>query len=88
MARLVQGRYGEAVASANEYARHGDSPISFAILAASHAHLGERREAREALARYRGLTPVPPEDAAPPFLRNPAQLKRYVDGIAVAEGES
>lgn len=88
MARLYQGRFAEAVALEKEVAQQNDAPLPHAVLAASEGNLGHAAAARAALERYRSLTQVPIGDFARGYSRDPAQLKLFLDGIAVAEGKS
>jgi len=88
MLRYQQGRLAEAVALSRAYVQQTDSPLGWAWLAASYGRLGQTAAAREALTTYRTLAPQPIEVMAGFILRNPAQLKLFLDGIALAEGES
>ena len=57
-----------------------------AVLVAGHGHLGQKSEAQSALARYHELTPLPIEDAVLGFLKNPAQIELFRQGVALAVG--
>jgi len=65
-----------------------DNPGAHAYLAASYGHLGQSREALEALANYRSLSPQPVTDLARSLNFDASQLKLFLDGIALAEGKS
>jgi adenylate cyclase len=86
MARLFQGRFAEAAALEKEVAQLNDALLPHAVLAASEGHLGHLGAARSALARFRSLTATPIEDFAHGYSRVPAQIKMFLDGIALAEG--
>jgi len=87
MARLYQGRFAEAIALEREVIQQNDAPLCYAVLVASEGHLGNLAAALAALTRYRSLTQVPIEDFARGYSRDPAQLKLFLDGIALVEGE-
>jgi TolB-like protein len=86
IARFFKRQFVEAVALLEERNRMSASPGCFAFLAASHGHLGQRTQAREALERYRDLTPQPVDSLARAFVLDPDQLKLFLEGIARAEG--
>ena len=87
-ARFQQGRFSEAIGLLREADRHMDTPYSLAILAACLGQLGQIREAQAALARYRALTSQPIAEMAGAYMRIPAHLKLFLDGIALAEGKA
>jgi predicted Zn-dependent protease len=87
-ALLQQGRFSEALPLLKEHAQHVDGPLPQAFLAAAYGHLAQTGEARAALARYRALSPQTLESLAAIWLRDPAQRKLFLDGIALAEGKS
>jgi adenylate cyclase len=87
LASFFAERFGEAVALIKERNQYSESPGPYAVLAASHGHLGQTRPALEALARYRDLTPLPMESWVQLFI-DPAQRKLILDGVALAEGKS
>ena len=86
-AAFQQGRFSEAVTLLKEFAQHVDTPMAQAYLAAAYGHLAQAGEARAALARYRALSPQTLEAFAAIWLRDPAQRKLFLDGIALAEGK-
>ncbi len=86
--RFHQQRFDEAAALVKDFVHQTDSPRGFAILAASCGHLGRIREAQSALAGYRDRTPLPIEDFGARLLSQPAHLRLFLDGIALAEGKS
>jgi predicted Zn-dependent protease len=85
-ALFQQGRFSEAVPLLKEHAQHVDAPLPQAFLAAAYGHLGQAGEAQAALARYRALSPQTLDALAANWLRDPAQRKLFLDGIALAEG--
>jgi adenylate cyclase len=87
-ARFCQGRFSETVALVKEQAQLSPSPNSAAFLAASYGHLGQPSTACEALARYRALSAQPIDEYGRTMLHDPAHLKLFLDGIAMAEGKS
>jgi predicted Zn-dependent protease len=86
-ALFQQGRFSEAVPLLKEHAQHAPM-MPQAFLAAAYGHLGQAGEAQEALARYRALSSQPLDAFAANWLRDPAQRKLFLDGIALAEGKS
>jgi predicted Zn-dependent protease len=86
-ANFFAERFGEAIALVRERNQYSESPGGYALLAASHGHLGQTGPAQEALARYRFLTPLPIETLVQVFI-DPAQRKLVLDGIALAEAKS
>ena len=85
-ARFQQGRFSDAIGPLREADRHMDTPYSLAVLAACLGQLGQIREAQAALARYCILTSQPIAEMAGAYMRDPAHLKLFLDGIALAEG--
>ena len=86
-ARLQQGRFGESVALSKEVVQQSDNPGPYAMLAASYGHMGQAAAGREALARYRTLTPRPIADFGRSISHDPAHLKLFLAGIALAQGK-
>ena len=86
-ARFAQGRLAETVTLLKEAAQfQPDAPWNNAVLAASYGHLGEKTAADEAIARFRGASSREIRDWGsrfPPFMQ-----KRFLDGIALAEGKA
>ncbi len=85
-ALFQQGRFSEAVPLLKEHAQHVDAPLPQAFLAAAYGHLAQASEAQAALALYRALTPQTLDAFAANWVRDPAQRKLFLDGIALAEG--
>jgi len=85
-ALFQQGRFSEAVPLLKELAQHFATPMPQAFLAASYGHLAQLSEAQAALARFRALTPETLDRFAVNSLRDPAQRKLFLDGIALAQG--
>ncbi len=88
MARFQQACFSEAARLSKECVQQSDHPTGYACLAASYGHLGQGRAAQEALARYRTLASQPIDAYARSFLVDPAHIKLFMDGIALAEGAS
>ncbi|HXQ13330.1 MAG TPA: TIR domain-containing protein [Caulobacteraceae bacterium] len=86
-ALFQQGRFSEAVPLLKEHAQHVDAPLPQAFLAASYGHLAQSGEAQGALAHYRALSSQPLDAFAANWVRDPAQRKLFLDGIAMAEGK-
>jgi adenylate cyclase len=87
LAHLFAHRFAEAIALVRERNQYSESPGGYAILAASHGHLGQPGPGQEALTRYRVLTPMPMESFVQLFI-DPAQRKLILDGVALAQDES
>jgi TolB-like protein len=86
-ALFQQGRFSEAVPMLKEFAQHVDTPMAQSFLAAAYGHLAQASEAQAALARYRAFSPQPLDAFAANWVRDPAQRKLFLDGIALAEGK-
>jgi TolB-like protein len=85
-ARFQQERFDEALALFRTTAMR--LPISHAVLAALHGHLGQTGEAQEALAQFNGQSIGTIEEAARIWFPRPRERKLFLDGIALAEGKS
>ena len=85
-ALFQQGRFSEALPLLKEFAQQVDAPAPQAFLAAAYGHLAQASEAQAALARFRALSPQTLDAFAVIWLRDPAQRKLFLDGIALAEG--
>jgi TolB-like protein len=88
VALFFQERLSEAVTLAREVARQVDSAGAYAILAASYGLLGQPEAAAAALARYRALASQPVGDLARAHYLDAAQLRLFLDGLALAEGNN
>jgi adenylate cyclase len=88
LANFFAQRFGQAIALIKERNQYSESPGPYAVLAASHGHLGETGPALEALAKYRALSPLPMETWVLQLFINPAQRKLVLDGVALAEQAS
>jgi hypothetical protein len=86
-ARFQQARFSEAVSLLSDRARQADTPTNYALLAASYGHLGNTGAAMTALARYRAFSSLPIDAFGPSFMDDPAHVKLFDDGIAMAEGK-
>jgi adenylate cyclase len=84
-AHFFAERFEQAAALLRERNQYSESPGGAAFLAASYGHLGQTGPAREALARYRALTPLPIESLVQTFL-DPRQRSMLLGGFAFAEG--
>jgi predicted Zn-dependent protease len=85
-ARFQQGRFDEALTLFGTTAVR--LPISYAVLAALHGHLGQAGEAQEALAQFNGQSIGTIEEAARIWFPRPRERKLFLDGITLAEGKS
>ncbi len=85
-ARFQQERFDEALALFRTTALR--LPISYAVLAALHGHLGQTAEAQEALAQFKSLMTGTIDEAARIWFPRPRQRKLFLDGIAMAEGKT
>jgi len=88
LVRFQQRRFADAVAFAKQFIQRTDAPGGYACLAASYGHLRQTDAAREALKGYRARSPQPIEVFARSIFHDPAHTKLFLDGIALAEGES
>jgi TolB-like protein/Tfp pilus assembly protein PilF len=82
VARFQQRRYADAATLLKEAGQLRDTPAIEAYLAASYGHLGQLDDARDALARHRAMTAMPPTTTLP------RDRKAFADGIALAEGKA
>jgi TolB-like protein len=87
-ARFEQGRFADAVVFLEQAAQRFDNPDTHAYLAVCRGHLGEITAAREALERYRALSPQALDDLAAVNHRHPGHRKLFLDGVALAEGKT
>jgi tetratricopeptide (TPR) repeat protein len=85
-ARFQQERFDEALALFRTTAAR--LPISYAVLAALHAHLGHKAEAQEALAQFKSQMIGTIDEVAHIWFPRPSQRKLFLDGIAMAEGKT
>jgi adenylate cyclase len=85
-ARFQQERFDEALALFRTTAVR--LPISYAVLAALHAHLGHTAEAEEALAQFKSQMIGTIDEVAQIWFPRPRERKLFLDGIAMAEGKS
>jgi len=86
--RFKQGRFAEAIPYLKESIQQADIPTSFAYLAASYGQLGETAAAQAALARFAAVSPLPIDVHARSTIIHPAQLELFLEGVALAEGET
>jgi adenylate cyclase len=88
-ALFALGRFSEALTHYTEFAhRSAENPGGHMMLAATYGHLGQQTAAQEALAKYRGLSPLPPSDFIQLWASSttPEGFKLLLDGLALAEG--
>jgi TolB-like protein/Tfp pilus assembly protein PilF len=88
-AHFFAGRFLEAVSYLRELTRQAESnPGAFFMLAAACGQLGDTDAAREALDRFKSLTPLSPAQFTQLWTSGipPKFVKLYLDGIALAEG--
>ena len=88
LARFQQGRFADALPALKMLTQDTDHPSGPALLAATYGHLGQTRDGKDALARYRTMTLTPIDLYAQSIFRNPAHVKLLLDGIALAENGS
>jgi TolB-like protein len=87
-ALFQQGLFSEAVPLLKEFAQHVDAPMPQVYLAAAYGHLAQASEAQAALTRYRALSSQTVDAFAANAMRDPAQRKLFLDGIALVEGKT
>ena len=85
VALSMQGRFEEAYAVLNEIVQIVPSAVAPGALASVCGHLGRIEEAREALALYAKRSSVPVDRHV---RGRPQHRKRFIDGIALARGET
>jgi adenylate cyclase len=85
-ARFQQARFDEALALFRTTASR--LPVSYAVLAALHGHVGQTADAQEALAQFESQSIGTIEEAARIWFPRPRERKLFLDGIALAEGTS
>ena len=85
-ARFQQERFDEALALFRTTAMR--LPISYAVLAALHGHLGQTGEAQEALAQFAVASTATIEEAARIWFPRPRERKLFLGGIELAEGKT
>ena len=84
LAQFFDRNFDEAIVLAKERNRHSASPGGYAILVASHSHLGQIQEAQAALALYATLSQTSLRTFAEIIL-DPVQRQLMLDGLALAE---
>jgi adenylate cyclase len=90
-AHFLAGRFSEAAPYLRDLTRQADNnPGAFFMLAAVCGQLRELEAAREALDRFKSLTPLTPAEFTQLWTLGipPKFVKLYLDGIALAEGRS
>jgi adenylate cyclase len=86
IARFLQQRFDEAIPLLKELAANTDNVLPHAFQAAIYGYRGEAAAGTEALSQCRILAPMGLEFVGQSFLHNPAHIKLFVDGLALAEG--
>jgi adenylate cyclase len=84
--RFQQGRFEEALALFRTTTLR--LPISYAVLAATQGHLGNRRDAQDALSRFGDLAAGTIDDLARIWFPQPEHRKLFLDGLALAEADA
>jgi len=86
-AYFISRRFDEAVPNLLLAIQDGPSyPMSYRVLAACFAHMGQFDDAREIVMRLRAITPVVIPDAS--HLRNPEHRELLLSGLRLATGET
>jgi TolB-like protein len=83
--RFEQGRFEEAVAFGKEALQIGMAPGAYSLMIASYGRLGDIAAGREALAGYRELTPLSPEELIRRAIHDPATVQALLEGVAAIE---
>jgi adenylate cyclase len=87
LARLAQGRFGEAAALFSESSQiRATVAFNHACIAACCGHLGQTKAASQALERFRSGSREPIADLAARLFHRPQHRQLFLDGIALAEG--
>jgi len=87
LARLAQGRFGEAAALFSESSQiRATVAFNHACIAACCGHLGQSSAARKALERFRASSRESVDDLAARLFHSPDHRRLFLDGIALAEG--
>jgi TolB-like protein len=81
-ARFQEGRFEEALELFRSTIFR--LPVSYAVLAALHGHLGQIGPAREALEQFRSSSTGTAEEFADIWFPHPEQRKLFLDGLALA----
>ena len=85
VARFAQGRFRDAVVLLKQCIQsRPEMLMAHVFLAAAHGRLGEQAAGREALARFKALTPIDVPAFAASF-PDPVARKAVLAGIALAE---
>jgi len=85
-ARFQQARFDEALALFRTTAIR--LPVSYAVLAALHGHVGQTADAQEALAQFESQSIGTIAEVARIWFPRPRERKLFLDGIALAEGKN
>ena len=83
-ARFQQARFDEALALFRTTASR--LPVSYAVLAALHGHLGQTAEAQEALKQFASQSIGTVEEVAGIWFPRPRERELFLDGIAIMGG--
>jgi tetratricopeptide (TPR) repeat protein len=85
-AHLVSRRFNEAIPQLLLAIQEDPNyPTPYRNLAACYAHMGRLDEAREVVARLRGITPIVVPNAN--YFRNPDHRETFLSGLRMASGE-
>jgi adenylate cyclase len=85
-ARFQQARFDEALVLFRTTAIR--LPVSYAVLAALHGHVGQTADAQEALAQFESQSIGTIAEVARIWFPRPRERKLFLDGIALAEGKN
>ncbi len=85
-ARFQQARFDEALALFRTTAIR--LPVSYAVLAALHGHVGQTADAQEALAQFESQSIGTIAEVARIWFPRPRERKLFLDGIALAAGKT
>jgi adenylate cyclase len=85
-ARFQQARFDEALALFRTTAIR--LPVSYAVLAALHGHVGQTADAQDALAQFESQSIGTIAEVARIWFPRPRERKLFLDGIALAEGKN
>ena len=85
-ARFQQARFDEALVLFRTTAIR--LPVSYAVLAALHGHVGQTADAQEALAQFESQSIGTIAEVARIWFPRPRERKLFLDGIALAAGKT
>lgn len=83
--RFAQKKFAEAAELCREWGSLSRSPMSIGLPAAAYGHLGQMREAHEALSELKQLSDMAMSELAAMFYQRPEHRQLFLDGIALAQ---